>query len=154
MRSDHALYAVAVILFLLTGIAALMLRDPERPLWTVTTAVLGLLFLGLGYTQRPKPHAVTIKEKPTPPAPISPVVTETVKEEKTETAVEVAPKAIALTEVKGIKEKRTAQLKALGINNVEELAKASANDLAAKLKISPKITARWIEDAKKLLQKS
>jgi predicted flap endonuclease-1-like 5' DNA nuclease len=81
-------------------------------------------------------------------------VTEVMKEEKVETVVEVAPQKMELTKVKGIGEKRAEQLKALGISSVEDLAKASVEDLAEKLKISPKITGRWIENAKKLLEKS
>lgn len=150
MRSDYALYIVAVIFFIITGISfALGLAEFERNLWVVTTAILGLLFIGLGYSQRPKPKATTIEAPP----PTPPTVTEVVVE-KTEAVEEVAPPLIELTKVKGIGEKRTEQLKALGITSVEDLAKASARDLAANLKISPKITGRWIENAKKLVEKS
>jgi len=155
MRSDYALYIVAIIFFIITVMSfALGLAEFERNVWVVTTAVLGLLFIGLGYTQRPKPQAITVEAPPRVPAPPTPsAVTEIAKEEKVET-IEVAPPKLELTQVKGIKEKRAAQLKALGINNVEDLAKALSKDLAGKLKISPKITERWIENAKKLLEKS
>lgn len=154
MRSDYALYVVAIIFFILTGTAALMLVEPERPLWVVTTAVLGLLFVGVGYSQRPKPRATAIKAPPLPPTPVPEIVIETPKEEKTEVIVEAAPTVLELTEVKGIGLKRAEQLKALGISNVNRLAEASAKDLAEKLKISPKITVKWIEDAKKLVEES
>jgi polyhydroxyalkanoate synthase len=71
-----------------------------------------------------------------------------------ETIEKPAPTVKGLTEVKGIGEKRADQLKNIGISSVEDLAKASADDLAAKLKISPKITKVWIENAKKLVEKS
>ncbi|MEM3699600.1 MAG: helix-hairpin-helix domain-containing protein [Candidatus Bathyarchaeia archaeon] len=151
MRSDYALYTVAIIFFIITGIV-LVYQVEFKELWVVTTAVLGLLFIGLGYSQRAKPQ-VKAAEPTLTPAP-QPTVTEVRVEEKPVTTVEVAPPTLELTQVKGIKEKRAGQLKALGINSVEDLAKASSEDLAAKLKISPKIVERWIEDAQKLLKKS
>jgi predicted flap endonuclease-1-like 5' DNA nuclease len=163
MRSDYALYMVAVIFFIITGMSfALMATEFERNLSVVTTAILGLLFIGLGYTQRPKPRPMATKAPPpalpsaTPPAPAPPPAVEIVKEEKPEIVVETAPapSMIELIEVKGIGEKRAEQLKALNISSVEDLAKVSAEDLASKLKISPKITVRWIENAKKLVEKS
>jgi predicted flap endonuclease-1-like 5' DNA nuclease len=57
---------------------------------------------------------------------------------------------IDLVQVKGIGEKRVAQLKALGIDSIDALANASAEDLAKNLTISPKITRMWIGSAKKL----
>ena len=54
--------------------------------------------------------------------------------------------------VKGIGMKRASQLEALGISNLEELAKASAEELATELQISPKITKMWIGQAKKLIK--
>jgi predicted flap endonuclease-1-like 5' DNA nuclease len=59
-------------------------------------------------------------------------------------------KGTALTDVKGIGQKRANQLKTLDIKTVEDLANASVEDLAKKLKISPKITNRWIASAKEL----
>ena len=157
MRSDYALYAVAIIFFILTAITAFTLAGLEQSLSVVSTTVLGLLFIGLGYSQRPKPQAITVGAPPQTPAPEMPTpspVTEVMKEEKVETVVEVAPQKMELTKVKGIGEKRAQQLKALGISSVEDLAKASAEDLTEKLKISPKITGKWIENAKTLAEKS
>ena len=80
MRSDYALYMVAVIFFVITAISfALVPTEFERNLSVVTTTVLGLLFIGLGYTQRPKPKVTAIKAPP--PAPSPATVTEVVKEE-------------------------------------------------------------------------
>ncbi|MEM1589863.1 MAG: hypothetical protein QXZ68_01830 [Candidatus Bathyarchaeia archaeon] len=139
MRPDYALYTVAVIFFIVTGIVCLYSFE-YRELWIITTTALGLFFAGIGYTQRPK----TTTEAP--PAPIP-----TVQEE---TSIEaVSAKALELTEVRGIGAKRAEQLKALGTLNVGDLAKASAEDLALKLKISPKITKKWVEEAKTLLEK-
>ncbi len=156
MRSDYALYMVAVIFFILTGIV-LAYQIELKELWVVTTAILGLLFIGLGYTQKPRTQAIRVEAPPQTPAPEMPTpspVTEVMTEEKVETVMEVAPPKVELTQVKGIGEKRAQQLKALGISGVEHLAEASAEDLAEKLKISPKITGRWIENAKNLAEKS
>jgi len=59
-----------------------------------------------------------------------------------------------ITKVKGIGPKRTEQLRNLGIHTAEDLTKASAEELATKTKTSPKITAKWIEEAKKLTEAS
>lgn len=157
MRSDYALYAVAIIFFLITGISfALQLAEFERNVWVVTTAILGLFFIGLGYTQRPKPQAAQTPPTPAAPATPAPAPTPTPApaETKVTEVIEVSKPKIELTEVKGIGAKRAEQLKSLGISSVEDLAKASAKELATKLKISPKITGKWIEDAKRLIEKS
>jgi len=153
MRSDYALYTVAIIFFIVTGMSLALAEN----LWVVATAILGFLFIGLGYTQKPKPQAITVEARPQAPAPEMPTpspVPEVMKEEKVETVVEITPQKMELTEVKGIGEKRAQQLKALGISSVEDLAKASAADIAEKLRISPKITGKWIENAKTLAEKS
>jgi predicted flap endonuclease-1-like 5' DNA nuclease len=158
MRSDYALYTVAIIFFIMTGIVFVYQTQPVE-LWIVATTVLGIFFIGLGYTQRPKAKVkTTVAALPSTPTPTqlapSPPPREAVEEKAVE-AVEVAmPAGTPLIKVKGIGEKRAEQLKALGINSVEELAKASADELASKLKISPKITQRWIEDAKRIIEKS
>lgn len=160
MRSDYALYGVAIIFFIITGFSLVALRDIEQSLSVVTTVVLGILFIGLGFTLRPSTKTPpTVAAEPSPPPVTQPPQTQAtveipVKEEK-EAVVETAPKTqLELTAVKGIKEKRAAQLKTLGINNVEELSNASAETLAKKLKISPKFTGSWIQNAKELVEKS
>jgi predicted flap endonuclease-1-like 5' DNA nuclease len=62
-------------------------------------------------------------------------------------------KKVVLTEVSGVGEKRESQLKAIGINSVDDLAKASVEDVAKRLKVSPKIVAKWVASAKQLQQK-
>lgn len=57
---------------------------------------------------------------------------------------------IGLTQVKGIGEKRAAQLKNNGILNIQDLANSNIADLASKLDISPKIVKKWVADAKKI----
>lgn len=169
MRSDYTLYAVAVIFFVLTGII-LAYQVEYRELYVVSTIILGLLCIGVGYHYRPKAKAVVETVAPTAPVqeptqPIQPTEAQPVIQEttpKVETtavqAAQVVEKPVAskltLTDVKGIGEKRAAQLKAIGVETVEALAKASIEDLASKLKVSPKIVSRWIEEAKKLIEKT
>jgi predicted flap endonuclease-1-like 5' DNA nuclease len=151
MRSDYALYGVAIIFFVITAFSLIVLGGVEQNLSVVTTVVLGILFVGLGLTLRPSTKTARATA-PTAPTPQAPVAIETpIKEE--EVVVETASKTLELTSVKGIKEKRAAQLKALGINTVEELSTASPEKLAKKLKISPKFTESWVQNAKKLVEK-
>lgn len=156
MRSDYALYTVAIIFFILTGIVY-MHQVEFRELWIITTAVLGLFFIGVGYTQRPKITAKTV-ETPviqTAESTATNITVQAMQKEEEKTPKETPPTVmLELTAVKGIGAKRAEQLKALGVTNIEDLAKASAEDLASKLKVSPKITKKWIEDAKTLIEKS
>jgi predicted flap endonuclease-1-like 5' DNA nuclease len=50
--------------------------------------------------------------------------------------------------IKGIGKKRATQLNALGINSYEELANASAANVAKSLQTSPKTVEKWISEAK------
>jgi predicted flap endonuclease-1-like 5' DNA nuclease len=133
--------------------------EEVKSLWVVTTVVLGLLTIGLGYSQRPKTKAQACQ----PAVAIPQTTVEAPKEEKTEVPMEklsmkeaptVATPAATmdLTQVKGIGEKRAMQLKALGIDSVDELANASAKNIAEKLKVSPKIVDKWIDNAKELVK--
>ena len=177
MRSDYALYFVAIIFFAITGISYFVFVEFERNLSVVATVMLGLLSLGFGYTQRstkkataiqvqlPQPTSLVVSNSvdqsassPTtieaPPPPPTPQTSEPLKQETVEPVIEAVKQKIELTAVKGVKEKRMKQLKTLNINSVEDLAKASAKDLAAKLKISPKFTEKWIQNAKNLIEKA
>jgi len=152
MRTDYVLYVVAVILFIITGIVALY--SVEQTLWIASTAVLGLFFASLGLSQRPKTQSIAVETPPATTVTVQPTVKEEPKKEETPTVMETPAATIELTQVKGIKAKRAEQLKALGINNAQDLANATANDLAAKLKIASYFTEQWIENAKKLTGKS
>ena len=54
-----------------------------------------------------------------------------------------------LTQIRGINSARAEQLKAYGIGSISELARASPEELAAKLSVSPKIVKMWVGSAKK-----
>jgi len=143
------------VFFILTGVVVAYSYS-EQQLWIVTTAVLGLVFIGLGYTQRPRQTTSivtmpTITTQITAPPPPPSVQAAVIKEETEPIAAEPSP--IGLTQLKGIKEKRAEQLKTIGIRSIHDLANASANDIATKLQISPKITGKWIESAKELSKK-
>ncbi len=171
MRLDYMLYTVAAIFFLITIVSAILVETETRSLWVVTTAVLGILSIGMGYYQRPKTTlevcqpAVPLPQATMPQIPQETTV-EAPKEEKTESpteaisSVETPPvtavvtpvsRKMRLTRVKGIGDKRVVQLKALGINSLNELAKASAEEIAKNLQISPKITKKWVAAAKELI---
>jgi predicted flap endonuclease-1-like 5' DNA nuclease len=168
MRLDYTLYILAALFFIITAVALVVqLEQTEKSLWVVTTVVLGLLSIGLGYYQRPKTQAQACQPavpipQTTMPEPQPATTMEAPKEEKAEAPMEkaaiqeaptVATSATAtmeLTQVKGIGEKRATQLKALGINSVDELANASAETIAEKLEVSQKIVDKWIVAAKGL----
>jgi predicted flap endonuclease-1-like 5' DNA nuclease len=178
MRTDYLLYTLAVVFFIITAASlALVIDATEKNLWVVSTAVVGLFSASLGYIFRPK---TTVAAAPTtgvsaaqPTAPAEPVAgsIQTIAEpartpialipdvtreiapipSNNIVAVEVAvPQKSELFTVKGINAKRAEQLNRLGIQSLSDLAKASAEDLAKELAISPRITRMWIGSAKKL----
>jgi predicted flap endonuclease-1-like 5' DNA nuclease len=207
MRLDYGLYIVAALLFTITVFSAVLIVENERSLWVVTTALLGILALGLGYYQRPRatvstqlppppvtePTAVEMMPQETqvekiqvpveekievkddtieapveaaalievPPvieAPVQPSNIETpqITQPPTPQATEAVPVETVvespLIKIKGIGEKRANQLNARGINTIDELAKASAQDIAKSLKISSKIVDKWVAGAKDLIK--
>jgi predicted flap endonuclease-1-like 5' DNA nuclease len=100
---------------------------------------------------------VAIVAKTETPLMESPKVEAPVVAEPAQAAQVSAPAASApsasmteLTTIRGISAKRADQMKANGINSVEDLAKASASDLALKLEVSEKIVKMWIGSAKKI----
>jgi predicted flap endonuclease-1-like 5' DNA nuclease len=162
MRTDYILYAVAIIFFVITAIAYAFTLE-YKELWIVSSFVLGFLFVGLGIFQRTRirttpvemlPAHSTVEVPPSASQPVQSSTAEVVQKVEPEAVVEIAAPALEITQVKGVKAKRAEQLKALGISSVEDLANASAKDVGAKLQISPKITEKWIADAKALLEKS
>jgi predicted flap endonuclease-1-like 5' DNA nuclease len=170
MRLDYILYALAIILFVVTIWTVAVPLDQQQ-VWVVSTLVVGLLFVGLGYTQRPKAPAVAVSQ-PTTPVPPGPIQQPQTELSQTTAMATAAPEPIEsiplqqevvqpiaaeplqtteeLTKVKGIGQKRATQLKALGVTTIAELAKSSPAELATKLNISAKITSKWIQNAKQL----
>jgi predicted flap endonuclease-1-like 5' DNA nuclease len=151
MRLDYTLYVLAALLLIITVVPFVVtiegVESETRSLWVVTTVMLGLLSIGLGYSQRPKTKAQACQ-----PAVQIPQATVPQTQPATTMEAPAMTEALELTKVKGIGEKRATQLKALGINSVDDLAKASAKTIAKKLQISPKITKKWIASAKELVK--
>jgi predicted flap endonuclease-1-like 5' DNA nuclease len=149
MRLDYTLYVLAAFLFFITIVSLVtpLIAEAERNLWVVTTVVLGILSIGLGYYQRPKTEAQACQ-----PAVAIPQTTTPETQPATTMETPAMTETLELTQVKGIGEKRATQLKALGINSVNDLAKASAEDITEKLQISLKITKKWIDSAKALVK--
>lgn len=161
MRTDYILYAVAIIFFAITATVYAFTVE-YKELWIIGTAVLGIFFVGLGFFQRARigtkpvealPPPAAVEVTPPAPQPVQSTVTEVVQKTETEAVAEIATPALEITQVKGVKAKRAEQLKAIGIGSVGDLANASAKDIGAKLQISPKITEKWIADARALLEK-
>jgi len=166
MRLDYTLYVLAALLLIITVVPFVVTIDgveseTTRNLWVVTTAVLGILSIGLGYSQRPKTRlqacepADPISQKTMPEAQPAETIEAPIEKPVMKAAPTVATPTAAtidLTQVKGIGEKRATQLKTLGINSVDDLAKASAKRIVKKLKISPKTVKKWIDSAKELVK--
>lgn len=55
-----------------------------------------------------------------------------------------------LLKIGGINEKIASQLEKIGINNIDDLAKASAENIAKDLKVDLSTVQKWISKAKKL----
>jgi len=114
----------------------------------IVLILFGIFCVASGYSARPKTYrslqptkVIETKTKETKPPALQP--TPAPSKSSTE-----------LTKIKGIGPKRIVQLNALQITSAEDLAKFSAEDLAAKLKISSKITSKWVEQAQNLLKES
>jgi hypothetical protein len=153
MRSDYALYVVALICFILaavvftTNYTGYPLMEPLISMVTIAVLfILGIISAGAGYLIRPEEMILT--PPPQPPPPKLPSET-SIPPPKTKLA-----SPIAITEIRGIGPKRAEQLRALGINTAQDLVETSASILAAKTEISPKITRKWVREAKKLIKEA
>lgn len=162
MRLDHTLYLVAVITFIIAGLL-FSYQIAYKEIWIASTTVLGLLFLGLGYSQKPKDQVKSEIIKASAPLPqASPISSSIETQKKISTANDNVShqKSISnpssttfhLTDIKGIGKKRAELLRNMGVTTIESLAKASAEDVAAKLRVSVKTANTWIESAKKLIE--
>lgn len=74
-------------------------------------------------------------------------------EEPTPTRYVRKGKREGLRIIRGIGEKREEKLLSIGIHSIEDLAKADPKELAAKLKVSEKLTSTWIEEARSIVSK-
>jgi predicted flap endonuclease-1-like 5' DNA nuclease len=158
LRLDVIFYVLGIVCFIFAVLIIPLLGVTLLPVaFLIVLLLFGLLFTAFGYSTRPR-HYRIIRPPPLPkPA-------ETKTEEKPPAPPEIPPAPtvstpapsrpqIKLTRIKGIGPKRMAQLNALQIMSAEDLAKFSAAELADKLKVSSKITAKWIEQAQDLMKK-
>jgi len=142
---------VAVILGIWTLVPAPAASKPSllgyrahcsfTPVSTIICWVIAGIIYWLGKKQaptapEPAPSPPTLPTAPPAPPPLT------------------AKPTPELTEVKWVGPKRAEQLKSLGVSTVVDLAKASAEDLATKMGVSPKIAGKLIEEAKKLTEKA
>ena len=146
MRFDIIFYFLGIICFILAACIILFWRVTLIPVaFLIVLLLFGLFFMASGYSTRPKKYKIVVPTKPI----------ETRVEEKSIQPPPTPSKPLTeLDKIKGIGPKRIAQLNALQIASVEDLARFSAEDLATKLKISSKITAKWIEQAQDLLKEA
>jgi predicted flap endonuclease-1-like 5' DNA nuclease len=173
MRLDYVMYALAILFFVVTAASLAIITDQTgRNLYAVSTVVLGLLLATVGFYMRPKiktasaytPTVSTPQESAPATVPQAAVTTEAPHAE-TPVVAELQPAAqipiptpsseapaMEFTQIRGINQNRADQLKANGINNIQELANANPADLATKLNVSPKIVKMWIGSAKKQIK--
>jgi predicted flap endonuclease-1-like 5' DNA nuclease len=97
--------------------------------------------------EEPAPVEPVAQVAPPAQAPTAEISAPTPETEPSQAAPAVAESVFA--QIRGINEKRAEQLKANGINSLQDLANASADELAAKVGVSPKIVKMWIGQAKK-----
>jgi predicted flap endonuclease-1-like 5' DNA nuclease len=157
LRFDIVFYALGIVCFIFTALMIPLFGVTLLPVaFLIVFLLFGLLFMAFGYSTRPrhyriirpsKPPEIKIEEKPLQP----PEITETPTTPQPPPSEPSKP-PMELTRIKGIGPKRVAALNALQIMSVEDLAKFSAEELADKLKISSKITAKWVEQAQNLLK--
>jgi predicted flap endonuclease-1-like 5' DNA nuclease len=95
------------------------------------------------YTPTPTPISTT----PIPNQPIAPIPIATPR-----SIEQLSIPRNELITINGINEKTALQLEKLGINNIDDLAKASAEKLAKNLKVDLHAVQKWISTAKKLQQ--
>jgi outer membrane biosynthesis protein TonB len=81
MRTDYILYVIAVICFIVAGLTAAhpYTSNPSNALIAIVLAIIGVIFVGGGYSLRPQTHIAkrveptipqtkpAMEEQPTPP---------------------------------------------------------------------------------------
>ena len=148
MRFDIIFYLLGIVCFITAAYIPFYEVNLITAAFIIVLLLFGLFFIAFGYSARPRKYKLITRPKPIEPKP---------KEQPL--PLQLLPKETSkphtkLTKIKGIGPKRIVQLKTLQILSVEDLTRFSAEDLAAKLKISSKTTAKWIEQAQNLLKET
>jgi predicted flap endonuclease-1-like 5' DNA nuclease len=157
LRFDIVFFVLGIVSFIFAALMIPLFGVTLLPVaFLIVFLLFGLLFMAFGYSTRPRHYRITTPSKPPeakieekPPQP--PETTETPTTPQPPSPKPSKP-LMELTRIKGIGPKRVTALNALQIMSVEDLAKFSAEELADKLKISSKITAKWVEQAQNLLK--
>ncbi|UCE43673.1 MAG: helix-hairpin-helix domain-containing protein [Candidatus Bathyarchaeota archaeon] len=156
MRSDYALYIVAIICFILatitfaTNSTGYLLMEPLISTITIAALViLSIISAGAGYLIRPEEIMLAPPQHPPPKNPSEASRTTMIYPPKTA----LAP-PFNIMQIRGIGPMRAEQLRALGINTVQDLAETTAATLADKTELSPKIIRKWIIEAKRLIRET
>ena len=90
------------------------------------------------------PTPTVISPTPIPNQPIAPISIPNLS------PIEHYPSTKELLTIDGIDKKTQSQLEKLGINNIDDLAKGSAENISKELKINLSTVQKWISIAKKL----
>jgi predicted flap endonuclease-1-like 5' DNA nuclease len=102
-------------------------------------------YLAEGRERYTTPTPTVISPTPIPAQPIVPIPV------PTPSPIEQPPSPKKeLLIIDGINEKIASQLEKLGINNIDDLAKASAENIAKDLKVDLSTVQKWISKSKKL----
>jgi predicted flap endonuclease-1-like 5' DNA nuclease len=142
------------IIFYFFGIICFILAATIIPFWGVTLMpvafmivllLFGLFFMASGYSARPRKYKII--------APAEPVETR-VERKPIQLSPTPSKPLTRLDTIKGVGPKRIAKLNELQIMYAEDLARFSAEDLATRLKISSKITTKWIKQAQNLIEEA
>jgi predicted flap endonuclease-1-like 5' DNA nuclease len=149
MRSDLIAYFIGIICFIVGLYIPLQFGyDLINTALLIVFFLFGFFFIMFGYSLRPRKLPLVTPPKVTEAQPTAPEPEKIEETKAEETFPPEAKPTTELTQVKGIGPKRAAQLKAIGISTVQDLAKASATEIAAKLKVPEKIVEKWIQEAK------
>lgn len=163
MRLDMVFYVLAITCFVFAALIVPLLGVTLLPVaFLIVLLLFGMLFSAFGYSTRPRHYRIVTPSKSTetkteeePPQVPETIETPTQPEPPLAQQAkkpELAKPPIGLTRIKGIGPKRIAALNALQIMSEEDLAKFSPEELADKLKISSKITAKWVEQVHNLVK--
>lgn len=67
MRLDYTMYILGIILLILTIVPFIVeipgIDDNIKLIWIVSSAVLGLISIGIGYSQQPKTEAQACQDE-------------------------------------------------------------------------------------------
>ncbi len=164
--TEHQLWVVSTVVLGLLSIGFGYFQRPKALMQAPQTSIQSNVQSNVAVSETVVPQTIQIPAEPVAVVEKPPVIENTVTVEsptqplsptpspatETTTLPDTQPvthvKRSQVKRLKGIGQKRAAQLNALGISSFEELANASAEDVAKSLQISPKIVKRWISEAK------